>query len=227
MEFSEFVQLLHPIIGGSSSTHAFARTIFDAIVNEDGLTILNEYSESSFKAYYNGTTKITKIAKAISPYVDQTEFASYFDAFSDEAMLSVCGSFNPFIPSINVMNAGEELAALFAGIIKTAASAKRKSAPKDANRSSGKTPYDVFSEKILASGRAMADAWGKAMQAKADDMSGADTVEAEVVDGAESSGAAEEPVQPEAKIQIIEKATVVNQYGENCIHIDHVDTFKL
>lgn len=184
MLFSEFVQLLHPIIGGSSSTHAFARTIFDAVVNEDGLTILNEYSESSFKAYYNGTTKITKIAKAISPYIDQTEFASYFEGFSDEAMLSVCGSFEPYIPGINAMNAGEELAALFAGIIKTAASTKRKSAPKDAQDNTGTTPHDIISEKIFASGKAVADTWDKLMQAMADDMSKTEGVESKAADDA-------------------------------------------
>lgn len=177
MEFSEFVQLLHPVIGGSSSTHAFARTIFDAIVNEDGQTILNEYSESSFKAYYNGTTKITKIAKAISPYIDQTEFASYFEGFSDEAMLSVCDSFEPYIPDINAINVGEELAALFAGIIKTAASTKRKSAPKDAQENTGTTPHDIISEKILASGKAVADTWDKVMQAMTEDMSKAGDIE--------------------------------------------------
>ena len=65
------------------------------------------------------------------------------------------------------------------------------------------------------------------MQAMAEEMNGSDTVEAEIVDDEEPSGAAEEPASPEVNVQIIEKATVVNQYGENCVHIDHVDTFKL
>ena len=227
MEFKDFVQILHPIIGGSSSQGAFVKTLFDVIVTEDGQSALDEQSEVTYRSYFNGQTGISRIAKKISPYIETENFVTYIYDFSDETVSSLCDSFREYLPEIDNFNAGRQLADLFLTILKTAAGTKRKSAPKDANGSAGKTPYDVFSEKILASGRAMADAWGKAMQAMADDMSGADTVEAEVVDGAESSGAAEEPTQPETKIQIIEKATVVNQYGENCVHIDHVDTFKL
>lgn len=227
MEFKDFVQILHPIIGGSSSQGAFVKTLFDVIVTEDGQSALDEQSEVTYRSYFNGQTGISRIAKKISPYIETENFVTYIHDFSDETVSSLCESFREYLPEIDNFNAGRQLADLFLAILKTAAGTKRKSAPKDANGSAGKTPYDVFSEKILASGRAMADAWGKAMQAMADDMSGANTVEAEVVDGAESSGAAEEPAQPETKIQIIEKATVVNQYGENCVHIDHVDTFKL
>lgn len=132
MEFCEFVQLLYPVIGGKSTTDRFTHDMFDAIVTENGLSILEDYSKSSFKAYYNGNTKITNIAKAISPYMDQIEFSNYIDAFSDEALLSLCQSFTPYISDITKMNASEKLAILFADIIKTAASRKRKSARQDA-----------------------------------------------------------------------------------------------
>lgn len=218
MEFKDFVQILHPIIGGSSSQAAFVKTLFDVIVTEDGQSALDEQSEVTYRSYFNGQTGISRIAKKISPYIETENFVTCIHGFSDETVSSLCDSFREYLPVIDNFNAGRQLADLFLTILKTAAGTKRKSAPKDANGSADKMPYDVFSEKILASGRAMADAWGKAMQAMTDDMSGADTVEAEVVDGAESSGAAEEPAQPETKIQIIEKATVVNQYGENCVH---------
>ena len=104
--------------------------------------------------------------------------------------------------------------------MKTAAGAKRKSAPKDAKGGTGKKPYDVFSEKILASGKAMADAWGKAMQEMADEMNGSDTVEAEVVDDQESSGAANTN-------GTVVHQTIVNQYGDHPVHIDHVENLKL
>lgn len=227
MEFKDFVQILHPIIGGSSSQGAFVKTLFDVIVTEDGQSALDEQSEVTYRSYFNGQTGISRIAKKISPYIETENFVSYIHDFSDETVSSLCDSFREYLPEINGFNAGRQLADLFLAILKTAAGTKRKSVPKDANEGAGKTPYDVFSEKILASGRAMADAWGKAMQAMADEMGGADSVEAEVVDGEEPSGAAEDPVRSETKVQIIEKATVVNQYGENCVHIDHVDTFKL
>lgn len=227
MEFKDFVQILHPIIGGSSSQGAFVKTLFDVIVTEDGQSALDEQSEVTYRSYFNGQTGISRIAKKINPYIETENFVSYIHDFSDETVSSLCDSFRGHLPEIDGFNAGRQLADLFLSILKNAAGAKRKSAPKDANEGAGKTPYDVLTEKILASGRAMADAWGKAMQAMADDMSGSDAVEAEVVDGEEPSGAAEEPARPETKVQIIEKATVVNQYGENCVHIDHVDTFKL
>ena len=227
MEFKDFVQILHPIIGGSSSQAAFVKTLFDVIVTEDGQSALDEQSEVTYRSYFNGQTGISRIAKKISPYIETENFVSYIHDFSDETVSSLCDSFREYLPEIDGFNAGRQLADLFLSILKNAAGAKRKSALKDANEGAVKTPYDVFSEKIFASGRAMADAWGKAMQAMADDMSGSDAVEAEVVDGEEPSGAVEEPARPETKVQIIEKATVVNQYGENCVHIDHVDTFKL
>lgn len=227
MEFKDFVQILHPIIGGSSSQGVFVRTLFDVIVTEGGQSALDEQSKVTYRSYFNGQTSISRIAKKINPYIETENFVTYIHDFSDETVSSLCDSFREYLPEINNFNAGRQLADLFLAILKTAAGAKRKSAPKDANGGAVKTPYDVLSEKILASGRAMVDALGKAMQAKVDDMNGTDTVEADVVDGAESSGADEEPTQPETKVQIIEKATVVNQYGENCVHIDHVDTFKL
>ncbi len=227
MTFQEFVEITRPVIGGKGGAHTYVRTLFDAILTDEGRGILENYSMNTYKAYANGRTKITGIAKEMAQYIDTVEFANFIYETGESVQLGLCRRFETYLPGINVRNVGDEIADLFADIIREAAAQKRKSAPKDANGNAGKTPYDVISEKILTSGRAMADAWGKAIQAMADDMSGADTVEAEVVDGAESSGAAEKPAQPETKIQIIEKAIVVNQYGENCVHIDHVDTFKL
>ena len=164
MEFKEFVQLLHPVIGAGNSTHAFARSIFDAIVTEEGQSVLEEYTNSTFKAYFNGNTGISKLAKKISAYVEPEEFSAYFGQFSDAAIQSLCDSFEGYLPNITPHNAGEELAGLFAAIIKDAASAKKKSAPKDAEKSDTKSAYDVLSDKILTSGRVVADALGKAVE---------------------------------------------------------------
>ena len=220
MEFKDFVQTLHPIIGGSSNQGAFVKTLFDVIVTDEGQSALDEQSEVTYRSYFNGSTGISRIAKKISPYLETENFVSYIHEFSDETVASLCDSFRDQLPDIDGFNAGRQLADLFLSIVKTAAGTKRKSAPKDAKGGTGKTPYDVFSEKILASGRAMADAWGKAMQAMADEMSGADTVEAEVVDGEPSSGAAD-------KNGSVVHQTIVNQYGDHPVHIDHVENLKL
>lgn len=220
MEFKDFVQTLHPIIGGSSNQGAFVKTLFDVIVTEDGQSALDEQSEVTYRSYFNGSTGISRIAKKISPYLETENFVSYIHDFSDETVASLCDSFRDQLPDIDSFNAGRQLADLFLSILKTAAGTKRKSAPKDAKGGTGKTPYDVFSEKILASGRAMADAWEKAMQAMADDMSRADTVESEVVDDQESSGAAN-------TAGAVVHQTIVNQYGDHPVHIDHVENLKL
>ena len=220
MEFKDFVQTLHPIIGGSSNQGAFVKTLFDVIVTDEGQSALDEQSEVTYRSYFNGSTGISRIAKKISPYIETENFVSYIHEFSDETVGSLCDSFRGELPDIDEFNAGRQLADLFLSIVKTAAGTKRKSAPKDAKGGTGKTPYDVFSEKILASGRAMADVLGKAMQAMADDMSRADTVEAEVVDDQESSGDANTN-------GAVVHQTIVNQYGDHPVHIDHVDNLKL
>ena len=130
MEFTEFAQLLHPIIGGASSTHAFVKTLFDAIVTDDGRSVLEEVKEDTYKAYFNGNTGISRIAKKISPYIEPEEFVEFCDQFQDATTDSLCDSFRPHLPEINSHNAGELLASLFQEIIKNAASVKRKSTTK-------------------------------------------------------------------------------------------------
>lgn len=43
--------MLFPIIGAGSSTHAFTRSMFGTILDESGQSILDEYSEETYKAY--------------------------------------------------------------------------------------------------------------------------------------------------------------------------------
>ena len=127
MNFSEFFNLIHPIIGGGHSTSSSARSLFDAILGESGEGIISGYKESSFKAYANGTTSITQIAKAVSPHVDAMEFEDYINNFGDSATIRLSETFKPHIPDITSMNVGEKLAELFVSIIETAAATKRKS----------------------------------------------------------------------------------------------------
>lgn len=63
MDFLEFVSITRPIIGGKGGVHIYVRTLFDAILTENGKEILDGYSTSSYKAYANGKTSITDISK--------------------------------------------------------------------------------------------------------------------------------------------------------------------
>ena len=106
MNFKDFAHLLSPSIGAGSSTHAFTRSLFEAIVTEDGLDILNGYDKESFKAYYNGNTKISSLAKKISPYVEPFGFSEFISSFQDGAIQGLCEAFQKHIPDINLHNAG-------------------------------------------------------------------------------------------------------------------------
>lgn len=184
MNFKEFVELTRPVIGGKGGIQKYVRTLFDAILTEDGSDILEDYSDSSFKSYGNGNVQITEIAKAMSPHLDLVEFATFIFQAGESAQLQLCERFSPCIPNINACNVGDEIASLFADIIWEAAGTKRKSAPKDAQENTGTPPHGIISEKIFASGKAVADTWDQVIQAKADDMSKTESTESKATDAA-------------------------------------------
>ena len=68
MEFSEFAGRPHAIIGAGSSTVAFTKSIIEAILSDEAPEITDEYSEDTYKAYFNGKTKSTRLAKKITAY---------------------------------------------------------------------------------------------------------------------------------------------------------------
>lgn len=163
MEFTEFAQKIKPIIGGSYSTHVFTRTLFESIITEEGLLQIEDISENTFKAYYNGQTKITNISKRVLPHIEPEQFISYLDDFPEATTQRLCDAFQIHIKDINLHNASEKIAYLFEDILTTAAAQKRKSTPKSAKKGSDKTPHDILTEKFLVSGQAIADVWGNAI----------------------------------------------------------------
>ena len=127
MDFKKFVELTRPVIGGKEGVHKYVRSLFDAILTEDSLDILENYSDSSYKAYANGNTQITQFAKAIVSHLSPENFASFIRRFDKPAKLELCNRFQPFLPDINKSNVGKKIAALFDEIIHEAAGVKRKS----------------------------------------------------------------------------------------------------
>lgn len=126
MNFVEFVSITRPIIGGKGGVHIYVRTLFDAILTENGKDILNGYSPSSYKAYANGKTSITDISKAMVQYIDPVEFSSFIFNTEESVQIALCQQFTEFLPNITINNVGDEIAELFANIIRTAAQTKRK-----------------------------------------------------------------------------------------------------
>ncbi len=236
MKFKEFVQLLFPIIGAGSSTHAFVRSIFETVIIDDGQAVLDEYSAETFKSYYNGNTEISKLARKISAYIEPEEFCSYINGFSDATVQSLCDSFEGYLPNINLHNAGEKLAELFVAIIKEAASAKRKPAekskdndvPVSAEQSDDEVVAEAISEPLMkivetlkADKHQMAEQIRRNKEKTGSPEDEPETAEAEVVDDEMPSGAAEED-----KRTVIHQQTNVIQNGENNVNVTNNGTMN-
>ena len=141
MLFNEFANKLFSVLGNGASTHVFTRTLFDAITTNSGKDILDGYTDSSYKGFYNGHTSISRISKKINTYVEPMEFSAYImDEFSDAVRENLCAVFHEDIPGIEPSSAGDELAALFVEIITQAAGANKKSTHKGASKSKSIPP---------------------------------------------------------------------------------------
>ena len=236
MKFSEFVQLLYPIIGAGNPTHAFTRSLYETIVTEEGQSILEDYSAETFKAYYNGNTSITRLAQKVIAYIEPEEFCGYIAEFSDATIQNLCNSFEEYIPGITLHNASEMLAEFFVAIIKEAASAKKKPATRVKSEESaagvGQTDEDAITESLGKALSVFADALEENKHQMAERIrrnkgktgSPEDepkTAEAEVVDEELPSGAAEED-----KRTVIHQQTNVIQNGENNVNVTNNGTMN-
>ena len=132
MDFKEFIQRMASVVIAGGSTAAFTRSVFEAILSEEGQVILDEYKASSYKSFYNGQAKISRIAKKINAYIEPMNFSDYIYQFSEPAIENLCNQFSDVLPEITPHNAGEQLADLFVSIITEAAGTTKKSTPKSA-----------------------------------------------------------------------------------------------
>ena len=159
MDFKVFAKKLKNVIGGKSNTKLFTKTIFETMMNESGPELLAGTSLETFKSYFNGNTSISKVAALILANLNEDdEFPSYLEGFGETTAQLLADEFKDDIPDINSVNASLKITDLFLEILREAAG-KEKSTPKSAD----KTPHDILEEKILASGQAVADAWGNAV----------------------------------------------------------------
>ena len=148
MNFVEFVTITRPILGGKGGVHVYVRTLFDAILTENGKEILDGYSKESYKAYAGGKTSIRDISKAMVQYIDPVEFSSFIFNTEESAQIALYEQFTEFLPNININNVGDEIAELFANIIRTATQTKRKkpASKKDTGTDSIKLPDEQHSD---------------------------------------------------------------------------------
>ena len=159
MEFKVFAKKLKNVIGGKSNTKLFTKTIFETMMNESGPELLANISLETFKSYFNGNTSISKVSALILANLNEgDEFSSYLEDFGETTAQLLADEFKDDIPDINSVNASLKITDLFLEILREAVG-KEKSTPKSAD----KPPHDILEEKILASGQAVANAWGNAV----------------------------------------------------------------
>lgn len=171
MEFKVFAKKLKNVIGGKSNTKLFTKTIFETMMNESGSELLADTSLETFKSYFNGNTSISKVAALILANLNgDNEFSSYLEGFGEATAQLLADEFKNDIPDINAVNASTKITDLFLEILREA-SGKEKSTPKSAD----KTPHNIIEEKILASGLAVADAWGNAVSNLVNELDGNST----------------------------------------------------
>lgn len=163
MEFKGFAKKLKNVIGGASNTKEFTKTLFEAMMNDSGPELLKGIKPDTYKAYFNGNTSISKVAALVLANLsDDDEFPSYLEGFGDTTAQLLADEFEDDISGINAVNASTKITDLFIEILR-AASGKKKSTPKSAKKTDVETPHDILTEKIVASGQAIANAWGVAI----------------------------------------------------------------
>jgi hypothetical protein len=209
--------------------------MFDAILGESGQSIVDEYSEETYKAYYNGSTGISRIAKKVCAYMEPENFISYIDEFPDATRDSLCEVFKASISDCDSYNISQALADLFAEIIRTAAATKRGAATR-AKKKTDVVPtasdddqiiVDALSKPLLAfAGALEAQKHQLAEQIRRNNKK-ADSSEDEPDNGATEPSDGESSSASSAKEQSVVHQTIVNQYGDHPVHIDHVENLKL
>ena len=157
MDFSEFAKTLKPIIGGSNNTIEFTRNLFVIMLGEEKSDIIENYSDDSYKAYYNGRNSINNIAKLVAPHVEPANFTKYLDSFGDAVSQKLCNSFSKHIDGLDIFNVNDKLAEYFDDIIQIASSnQRRKSSNKDeaieipSEQPTSNFPYKKEDKNLLA-----------------------------------------------------------------------------
>ena len=126
MTFSDFAHRIGGVLRGADSQSAFAKTLFEMIIPDDRDDLLEDISESTWKSYFNGGARITRLAKKINAVADPMLFESYINEQDDPAVQKLCDAFIDVLPEINLHNASEQIAGLFNEIINEAAGGKKE-----------------------------------------------------------------------------------------------------
>lgn len=146
MEFKEFIEKLYACLGCGEKTEVFTKTVFESILtNED---LINR-STSTFKGYYYATSSISKFAKEINNYLDQRKFAKFINDSSTRKQVKekLCETFGL---DISTEKCGSQIASLFASIIQTEATQKKKNSETTNKAEEVSVPFKLFDRYLKA-----------------------------------------------------------------------------
>lgn len=120
MVFKDFAQRNASVMKKNSTTSAFVRTLFEAMLPNRKKGLLDGISDNTFKSYYNGHASIDSIAKKIYADINTKLFIEFIAQHGKNAIQKLCDAFSDYLPDINPENAGEKIAELFYQIIREA-----------------------------------------------------------------------------------------------------------
>lgn len=150
LTFSEFAQILMPILGSGANTAEFTKELFSNITtfpdDMDGdYNPIHDVTSSALKSYFNGTRPISSMAKKINKYIDIDRFENYINSANEDAQSSIGSKLSEYFPDINAFNTPEKCAKIFKDIlIESATSGKNKKATSTSSKSGQLISVDVL-----------------------------------------------------------------------------------
>ena len=143
MTFSEFAKRLRPIIGDGENTSIFTKTILEFITSEKALEALDGPAPNTYKAYFNGRNKITRLAKKIVRYIDPALFKRQLTSLlKGDAREALCNKFSDVFTDANSYNIEQKISELFAEILREEADPKRKTPQRKISEEPQKDPVE-------------------------------------------------------------------------------------
>lgn len=148
MEFTDFANKLRSILGDGGNTIIFTKSLFEILMNDEGIEELNKKKDSTIKAYFNGGTSLKKFSSVVLAHLnDDDEFERYINEFGDTTLQLLADEFSNEIPEIGASNVGRKLYELFLEILKNASN--KKSTQKSAQNSNTKLTNPLIKEEIV------------------------------------------------------------------------------
>lgn len=129
ISFSQFAQLLYPIMSGDNRAEDFCLELFENITKNSVHKYLRNLSEETWKAYYKETRKINLLAKKVFPKTDVTKFGAFVSSLDESVQHCLAEKLKTYVPETNDETVCSDCADLFLEIIQDAAENYRKKKP--------------------------------------------------------------------------------------------------